>query len=463
MKQPVQFFFTKVSYLYLWRFMELFTILVSAHFLTINEFSIGFFAVLLPYFLMSFFNINMIEKDSSEIKKFCNTLSLVYPLIGVFVGVIIFVISLLYPSLAIPLRLATVIALFISFKKTAEVFYFSRKRHEQIYFFNMISQAVSSILLFVMIYLNQKELSVIVSYIVFNVITTILLWSFFPFKIRSRFYKEHYLNIFSSIKLNLKSDILKNTITYLPFVVVGFFNREYFSYLYLGFVIGYFLYRNLTLFITDLFSTRFVNMSYDMFKYNLVKITEYLSFIIFPVSFINIVLIPQISSIIVNWDGFSEILFMLMLAGLVKAITEITRLVFIVEPKVTAVLRISIVEFSLLIIFMLLLGWLFGSYGIAMAIVLSVLIASIINLLIAQRFIKLDILTVSKNFFYIIFSALISAFSVGILKEWFRITNIFSLIIIFIIGILIYLGLTFFINRGFYKTFVRFMFEVLEE
>ena len=462
MKQPLQYFFTKSGYMYLWKFLELLTIIIAARFLTIIEFSESFFAIVLAYFLMSFFYVSMNETDTIKIKNFLNTLSLVSSLYGIFVGVILFVISMIYP-LTIPLRFATIIALFLGFRISAEIFYKSRNREEKVYFLKLISQVVASIVLFVLIYFNFKEISVLISYVVYNILTTIMLWTIFPFKIKSRFDKESYLTIISSVKSNLKINLTKNISLYAPLIIVGFYNRIYFSYIYLAFVIGYFLYKNLTIFITDLFKEKFLKMSYDMFKYNLVKLTEYLSFIIFPISLINLVLVPQISSIVVNWEGFSEILLMILFAGLIKSISEISRLIFIVEPKETVAVRLSVVELIFLFLFMLILGDLFGSYGIAMAIVLSVIISSIINLLVAQRLIKLDLITVSKNFFFIVLSALISTLSVGLLKEWFNVKSMFSLAFVYFIGVVIYIGLTFLINKEFYKQFVRFIFEVFEE
>jgi O-antigen/teichoic acid export membrane protein len=462
MKNLGNYFFTKTGYLYSWRIIELITIILVARLLDINEFSIGFFAVITAYFLMSLFDITMEEKDSSKIRKYCNTLSMIYPLFGVFAAVIIFIISLLYPF-GFPLRLASIIALFISFKKTPEVFYKGRKRHEKIFSINMISQIISSILLIILIYFDLKELSIIISYIVYNVLTTLLLWSFFPFKIKSQFNKESYLNILDSLKSNFRVKTTRKIIAYLPLIVVGFFNIEYFAYIYLSFIIGYFLYRNLTLFITSLFSDKFVSMNRDLFRYNLVKVTEYLSFIILPLSFLNVVLVPQISSILVKWQGFPEILLMMLFAGLIKSIVEISRLVFLAEPKKTAIIRLSIIEIFSLLLFMALFGWIFGAYGIALAILVSVVFSSAITLLIVQRFIKIDLLTVSKNFLYIIISALLSSLSVGFLKEWFNVVNVFSLFLIYMIGILLYLFLTFIINKGFYRIFIRFVFEVLEE
>ncbi len=462
MKQVVKYFFTKSGYFYLWKSLELLTIIIAAHFLMINEFSIAFFPIILAYFFMSFFDVSMKETDAKKVKRFCNTLSLVSPLYGIFSAVMILAISFIYP-LMVPLRFAAAIVLFMSFKKTAEVFYLSRKRHEKVYFVNLISQVISSILLFVLLFFDFKGLSILISYLVFHIFSTIMLWVFFPFKIRSSLDKKSYREIFLSIRENLKINIPRILTIYSPLIVVGFFNQIYFSYIFLAFTIGYFLYENMTIFVTDLFLERFVNMSYDMFKYNLVKITEYLSFIVLPISMINIVLIPQISSIIVNWEGFAEILLMLIIAGMIKSITDITRIIFITEPNEIAMIRIGIIELVMLFFFIIVLGLIFGSYGIAMAMLISVIIISVIKMLVAQRFIKLDVITVSRNFIYIFFSALIAALSVGLLKEWFNIQNIYSVFFIYIFGLLFYLLLTFLINRDLYKSFIRFIFEVLEE
>ncbi|MBT3721175.1 oligosaccharide flippase family protein [archaeon] len=462
MKNPGEYFFTKVSYLYIWRFIELLTIIGAAHFLSINEFSLAFFPIILAYFFMNFFDLTIKEHNPEKIKLFCNTLSLIAPLYGIFVALIIFIISLLYP-ITIPLRYASTIALFISFKKTAEVYFTSKKRNERIYFVNLISQIVSAILMFSMIYFGYESLAVLVSYLIYNLLTTILLWAFFPFKLKSKFNKEAFGEILLSLKSNLELKFTRNISTYAPLIIVGFLNKIYFSYIFLGFWIGYFMYNNFTIFITDLFMDRFKNMSYDMFKYNLVKITEYLSFLIVPLSLISMVLIPQISSIIIPWTGVSEILWMLLLAGLIKSIAEISRLVFIVEPKLLVLVKITLIEFGVLFFFIIILGNFFGSYGVALAMLITSILISILYLLISQRFIKLDIVTVSKNYFYIVFSGFLSALAVGFLKEWLNVQNIYSLLVIYLIGLGIYVVLTFLFNKSFYRMFIRFIFEVLEE
>jgi hypothetical protein len=76
---------------------------------------------------------------------------------------------------------------------------------------------------------------------------------------------------------------------------------------------------------------------------------------------------------------------------------------------------------------------------------------------------KVGMFTLSRDYTYIIFSGVVSALLVGLLKETFFVRKPTSVVLLFVIGILIYFGMTLFFNKEFYRRFIRFAFNLVEE
>ena len=49
------------------------------------------------------------------------------------------------------------------------------------------------------------------------------------------------------------------------------------------------------------------------------------------------------------------------------------------------------------------------------------------------------------------------------IKEWYPIRNIWTIMLFGLIGLAIYIGLTFVLNQDLYKRFTRFVFDILDE
>jgi len=452
-----------VSYLYLWKILNFLTIIFMAKFLPIDQFGIAFLTLTIIYFFTTFFGIRVKKlSEAKSIKKYCNTLIFLYPLIGAFIIVLLGLFKFIFPGL--PFMLASLIVLLISIKSTPDIFYRSRGYEPKLYRTYAFSQIIASIAIVTMYYFNLGYKAVLFGYILFYLISTIILWKDFPFKIKPKLDNKIVSDLSDDWKSHLINKSMVNMLTNGIMIFIAlYYSLIDFSNLYLAYFIGYFLYENVTLFITRLLSLKFVNMSYDLFKLNVVRLMEYLSFIIVPFGVTLMMLAYEFSRYVLNWVMFSNIFALLVLTGMIRGVFETTRVIFLSERKEEIITKIGLVEFFILLVLTIILSHFFGLYGIALALLISAIISSLFYILVTERLTKLNVLAVSKDYFYVLFAGIITALLMGLLKEWFPIKSIFSFMSSYVFGWILYLALIFMFNKELYKRFIRFAFELMEE
>jgi len=293
--------------------------------------------------------------------------------------------------------------------------------------------------------------AVLIGYSAYLFLSVILLWKNFQFKLRRLFSKE-----------KLSELLLENIFKYGVLIVTAFvFGLNTFAYLFLAYEISYFMYLNITLFVTDFLMNKFKTTE-ELFRFNLIKLIEYASFVIVPFTVIMVTLSKQFSEYGIKWLGFSDVLIILLFSSMFKGIFEITRIVFLTQKKEIISFRIKLFELGLLAVLYIVFMFL-DIFGIALAILISSVLSSVVHLLLSERIITLDLITVSRDYFYIFFSGVLTALALGLLKEWFAVNNFISFVSMFTLGIFIYLILTFVFNNELYKRFIRFVYNLLEE
>ena len=459
-----------VGYRYLWKGVELLTILILARLLSITDFGIAFLAISIVYLVQSFMKLSYREKDAQKIKKFYNALSIVSPLTGSIVAGIMFLLSISFlPSQYVEaIRLSAVIILFSSFIFTPETFFFNRNELKKIYRSYAIAQIFMSILTISLALSGLGYKAVLYGYIVFYLGNTVMLWELFPFKLKASVNKELLNKIFSTWKENLESISISVLLYYgVLFYTVIVFGLTEFAVLFMAFTLGYFLYENITIFINSLIIPKFIEFeeteNNDAFRYNLVRVLEYFSLKIVPVSLIMIVLARQIMNIGFLWDIGVDILTLILFAGMLKAICETTRIVFISKARLDIIERIKYLELLILLVGLVIFVKFFGFFGVGLAVMISSVLASLMYLFVGAKITRLNLITVSRDYFYIIFSGLTAALFVGLAKELFFIRTLSSLVILIILGELVYLGVSFVFNKELYRRFVKFIFNLMGE
>ncbi len=459
-----------VGYRYLWKGLELLTILILARLLPIKDFSIAFIAMSLIYLLQSFMKLNYREKDSKKIKKFYNALSIVAPITGSIIAGIIFILSIsIIPLQYIEaFKLSAVILLLSSFILTPKTFFLNRNELKKLYRSYAIAQVFTTILIVSLALSDLGYKAVLYGYIVFYLGNTVMLWELFPFKLKATVNKDMIGKIFLIWKENLASTTISALLYYtVLFYTALFFSLSDFAILFMALTIGYFLYENITIFINSLIIPKFIEMeeneNYELFRYNLVRVMEYFSLKIVPISLILIVLARQVLEIGFKWNFGTDTLTLIIFAGMLKAICETTRIVFISKARFNIIGRIKYLELIILLLGLIIFVKLFGFLGIALAITISSVLSSLMYLLVGARITRLNLITVSRDYFYIFFSGVMAALCIGLIKELFFIKTLFSLIILIIFGELIYVWISFVFNKELYKRFVKFIFSLMEE
>ena len=450
---------SSVGYFYLWRFLEIISILFFGRFLSRSDFAIAFIPILTVSFFASFLGLVKLDfKKEDKLKRMCSTFSLFSLVTGV---VIAFIMQMIPASgqLNFSFMVSSAILIVISLKMMPEVFYLKtspKKVYRAYSNAYLVALPISAILVF----FKYGHYAVLLAYFIIQLITAYSLWKNFPIKISFRPYKEEVREIFSQfVNSALKIDFIY-VVLILSGILIGF--RE-FSFLFMSYVIAYFLYKSITLFLTSYLREKFLEMGYDVFKYNLIRIIEYVALLSVPFALILAVLSNEFIAYFLTWRNFSEILVVFLFAGLIKTITEVTRLAFFVELRTDIMNNIRYIESTILIVLSLLLLENFGIYGIALAVLVSSVVSSLLYLGSAEKLTRLDILAVSRDYVYIFFSGIATALILGLLKEWFAITNVFSLIFFILMGIAVYVALTYLFNTELYRRFVQFSFNLVEE
>ncbi len=459
-----------VGYRYLWKGIELLTILILARLLSITDFGMAFLAMSVVFLVQSFMKLSYREKNSAKVKKFYNALSIISPLFGtVIAGILLLLTVTILPEIYIEAaRLSAVILLFSSFILTPETFFFNRNELRKIYRSYAIAQIFMSILTISLALSGLGYKAVLYGYIVFYLGNTVMLWELFPFKLKAALNKELFIKVFNTWKENLTnisiSVLLYYTVLFYTAIVFGL---SEFAVLFMAFTLGYFLYENITIFLNSLLIPKFIEFeeseNHDAFRYNLIRVLEYFSLKIVPVSLILIVLARQILNIGFHWDMGVDIVTLILIAGMFKAICETTRIVFISKARLDIIERIKFIELIILFIGLVIFGRLLGFLGVGLSILISSVLASVMYLLVGARITRLNLLTVSRDYFYIIFSGVMAALFVGLVKEVFFIRTLSSLVLLVILGDLVYLGIIFVVNKELYRRFIKFLFNLMEE
>jgi hypothetical protein len=303
--------------------------------------------------------------------------------------------------------------------------------------------------------------AIVYGYLLSWVIKIVLLWYNIGLKIDVSF------NMSIIRRFNLVHSAVNVILRYgLLILAPLFFGVEKFAYLYLTFYLGFFLYENVTLFLSSqllpIFKGYLANQ--ELFNLSLVRVLEYFSFVLMPFTIIPLLLFKDFFMFMLgeNWKVY-DLFFVLVIAGVSKAIFEVSNIVLMAKDKHKIMQRIRIFDVLLVLLLAAVLGYFFGLFGIALAVLISTLLSSFLFMFASFKILKLNVIGVSKDYFYIIFSAILTALSLGLLKEWFSAGGIFSVIILWIFGVVIFVFSIYLINRDFLKRFTRFVFGIIGE
>jgi O-antigen/teichoic acid export membrane protein len=454
----------KVGYRYIWKFLELLTILILARILFIEDFGVAFLAMVLVYFLMSFLKLTYTEKDAAQTKGFYNALLLTAPALGIIIALFLFALSFSFEIQVIidSLRFASVMLIFASFAVIPEIFFFSRQNQERVYKSYIISQILMAYLSITLAVAGYGYKAVLYGYILFFMLNALQLWRKFPFKLQPSFQNHGQLR--ETLKTNFVrvglSAMLRHGVLLFSALLIGIHD---FAYIFLAYYLGFFLYENITVFLTEQLMPIFRKSldNPDLFRFNLIHLTEYFGFIVIPLSVIPIVLAREFSVFVMgnSWVGLTDIIILFFIAGIVKGVFEASRFVFIRNEK--SFHRIKALELAVALLLIVALTG-FGIYGVGFAILFSTVASSALFILVSAKLAKLNMAAVSRDYFYILFSGVITALVLGLLKEFFVIRSAGAAIFMFGVGIIVYLILTFAFNKELYKRFVRFIFTLGE-
>ncbi|AJF60940.1 TPA: hypothetical protein HA239_03140 [Candidatus Woesearchaeota archaeon] len=450
---------SKVGYFYLWKSLEIIAILFFARFLSRPDFAIAFIPLLTLTFLTSFLDTARHSSGENEENKFYNVLNIISIFLGIVIAGIMILLSSVSSQLYISFMLSSAIAIFIGLKTMPEVYYLD-KSPKKVYRAYSRAYTIALPLMAVLVLFKFGFYSAIAGYLAVQAIAAFLLWKNFPIKIKL---EKHRAEL-NRILIQLWKGMLGIDLVYVVLILTGFFiGLREFSFLFISFVIGSFLYRNITLFLAGHLQNKFAEMGYDVFKFNLIRLIEYTALVAVPCSLVLMVLSEEFIQYFLTWGNFSEIFIMFLFAGMLKSIAEVTRLVFFTEEKQDVMHRIRYIESGLLVLLSFLLYSRIGIQGIALSAAISSVASSLLYLGTAEKLTRLDILTVSRDYFYIFFSGVGTALLLGLLKEWFPITGLISLVFFIVLGLGLYVAMTLMFNRELYKRFIQFSFKLVEE
>jgi O-antigen/teichoic acid export membrane protein len=446
---------------YSWKVMELISVLVLARLFLPLEFGYAFIVITLVSLAYPFFILKEAGKQAEEY----DNLHSFSVLCGVIGALIILIASYFFGDrlhLPFMLRFSGLFFLLSMLTVVPISYYTSEKKLDKIYKANLISQIVMlgiSILLF---FFNLGYQAILYGYLMFWLVKLLLLWPGMGIKVNVFSFD---INIIK--KFNFRQSAIISILKYGILVLTPlFFGVENFSYLYMAFYLGFFLYENITVFLSKqllpLFKGYLENR--DLFNLNLVRVLEYFSFVIMPFTIIPLLLFKDILLFIFgeNWQIY-DLFFILIITGVAKSIFEIPNIVLMAKGKQKVVQRIRIFDIICLVLFAPVLGKFLGLFGIVLAVLISSLLSSLLFMIASLRSLKLNIIGVSKDYFYIIFSAILTSLSLGLLKEWFSPGGFLAVFILWIKGVTLFILSIYLINKDFLKRFVRFSFSMIGE
>ncbi len=446
---------------YSWKLMELISVLVIARLFVPADFGYGFYVITIVSMIYPLFILNHKSKDTktySYLLSFC----LIIGIIGAvgFLAASYFAISDIH--LPYMLRSLSLCFLISMISVAPESYYRNEKQHEKIYRASLISQAIMIGTAIIFFFMDIGYQSILFSYLVFLLVRLYLLWRWMKIKLSFFSFDKEIFN-----NLNLAETFFSAILRYgMLFLIPFFFNMESFAYLYLTMYLGFFLYENITVFLTDELLQFFKGYleNPELFNLNLVRFIEYVSFVIMPFSIIPLLLSKNIFRFIFGdaWQIY-DILFVFVIAGTVKSIFEIPNIVLMAKDKLKPIVRIRIFDTFSLALFSAILGKSLGLFGVSIAVFLSSLLSSMLFALASFRILKLNVIGVSKEYFYTIFIAVLTMLFLGLLKEWFNAESIVATGILWFVGTSLFVVSIYLINSDFLKRFTRFVFSILGE
>jgi len=457
----------KVTYRLIWKLLELITIVLLARLLLIKDFGIGFLSMTFVYLLTIFFRTGFPRGSTKEIKQYYNTMSVIVPSLGFVLLAILVIVSLfLGPELGEALRLGSVILMLQSFSITPETFYFNREQEERVYTSYIASQIGMSASSISFALLNLGYKSILYGYIIFHLLNIIQLWSRFPFQLRPKLDKRAFRQILKFLKSNLLYSIFMTLSVNGVLIYTAYqFGIVFFSYLFISYIFGFFMYENISIYTNSLIIKKFSDLNIEHLKVYFSKYVEYISLVVVISSVILIIMAPEFIGILIgkSWVSSFIIFSLVVVTGCFRAIFELQRILFIINDKTVVIYRIFNFDFLIFILSMILFVNLVGLTGIALALLLTSLISSVVYSFAAKKIAGVNIIYIAAEYFYIVISGIIVALEIGFIKEIYTITNLTGLLTIMFLGVLTYIAVTFLFNREVYKRFVRFLFELIEE
>lgn len=448
---------SKMFYFYSWKITRVVLVILAAILLTPLDFGKIYLPLITISFFMHFFEFNV--KDE-EVHKFCSTVSLIAPIVGMLIALLFLSISVFIPELSDSLKLSAAMAMFLGLKRTAELYYKNKDMFTKVYKIYFAAETTGLVLSLVLFSFGYGYISFLIGYLAFHVIGAFAIWWKFPIKVTAKVDKNVIKHMFTSWETrlpdNLLSSIYRNGLLIIVSIVFGL---KEFAYLYLAFILGYFSYKNITTFITESLLKSFAKMNEEVFRYNLIKLTEYITLITLPIPIVLITLSPEIAYFL-GWQEYFIIPF-IAFAGMLKAVFETSRITFLIKRQ-EWITKIKMVEISSLAFFSAVFGYFFGLNGIAFAILISSIIGCFLYYYASKKLIKANVYMISRDYFFIMLSGVFFGLTVAMLKEFFFL-NYIALITITCLGLLIYFLITVTFNKELYKRCVRFIFETFEK
>jgi len=456
--------FGKTKYRMVWKIIELVNIIFLARILSIEEFGLGFFIMTLVFFITSFMKTGYPRHKDKE-KEFYNTLSIVSPALGMITTFALLIFSFfVHKDIRLLLRFGSAFIFLRSLTVMPEIFYFGRKRYNKIYHSYTTSQLIMGIISVVMAINGYGHQSILIGYLCFHVFNLLFLWYKFPFKVQPALDKEMMVEMARYLRRNFDSIITASTLSYGVLLISLIYGLKQFSFLYMAMYIGFFTYENLTLFINSIVLKKFfeVRDNIEQYKFNFMRLMEYISLLTVPVNLIFIIIIDKVLGILIGaeWIFASEIFVIVLVAGLIKSIVETTRVILLTEEKYKMINRIRFVEFVTFILFSFILR---TYYGLVLSLLIASVVSSILYFVISSLIMKINLVSVSKDYAYILASGILSALFAGLIKELFVINNLISLIVLFFLTIMCFIGITYIFNKSVYKRVIKFIFNLMRQ
>jgi hypothetical protein len=413
---------------------------------------IGFTHIFLPYAVMSVLT-NLVEyriPENSEDEEAFSFLSAFNPLLGIIISFILLGLAFAYPSYSMALRLVAGIAFFKIVKKTVEKYHISHGIHlskERLFFYaaSLVAGLIGAIF--------WDGILFLAAVLCFHLIDTAYLWNKYPFARPKMPESDAFRTLFEN-RRNFNFSILELLYRYIPAILFAFVDIAYFPVVFLGLTLSLFVYDNLTVKLMQVFKDRFSSMEPGELHVGLAHILEYATIVIMGWLVIMLPFAKEIGTAL-GFGQYAELLFIFLVYGSIRAIFRLMQLGFITKARI--IRKIEIFEHLLGIALVLILGYTLGLAGIPIAFLVSAGIAALLDTKMAHKLMKQTLLT--KEYFYVFLSALLSIAFVLLAKELLAADSLLSILPLMILGLGAYAGGILVLNMELSKRFVRFLFE----